>query len=92
MVASCTPSTVAFVANIQKSAKTHLNLHDDDKNNESWDNMMGPAIAGLAGLTLASQMAVATTLDVSSVASTSSEIDSMPIVLRQGTLQKQKVK
>jgi len=87
LVASCIPSTVAFVANIQKSAKTHLNLHDDDKNNESWDNMMGPAIAGLAGLTLASQMAVAATLDPSSVASTS-EIDSMPIVLRQDSTQR----
>jgi hypothetical protein len=87
---SCMPSTVAFVANTQKSVTTtQLNLKDKDGNNESWGRMVGPVMTGLAGLTLASHMAVAATLDPSSVLSMSSEIDATPIVLREGTLQQQ---
>lgn len=86
---SCMPSTVAFVANTQKSVTpTQLNLNDKDGNNESWDRMVGPAMAGLVGLTLASQMAVAATLDPSSIVSMSPEIDATPIVLREDSTTK----
>jgi len=83
------PSTVAFVANTQKSVTTtQLNLKDKDGNNESWGRMVGPVMTGLAGLTLASHMAVAATLDPSSVLSMSSEIDATPIVLREDSTTK----
>lgn len=70
---SCVPSSVAFVANTQKSVTTQLNLKAE--------NVVGPALAGLAGLTLASNMAVAAPLDQASVVS----IDSTPIVVQGGT-------
>lgn len=80
---SCIPSTVAFVANTQKSAKTHLKLKAENGNNESLDHMVGPALAGLAGLTLASHMAVAAPFDPSTVVSTSPESNSAPIIVRE---------
>ena len=72
---SCIPSTVAFVTFGQNSinANTQLNLQKEDGKN-SW---VGPALTGLAGLTLASQMAVAS-MDPSVV------VDTTPIVLREG--------
>ena len=75
---SCVPSSVAFVANTQKSVTTQLNLKAE---NGSWDNVVGPALAGLAGLTLASNMAVAAPLDQASVVS----MDSTSIVVQEGT-------
>jgi len=80
---SCIPSTVAFVGNTQKSFKTQLSLKAENGNNGVWDRVAGPALAGLAGLTLASQMAVGATLDPSSVVSTSPEFDSAPFVLQE---------
>ena len=82
---SCIPSTVAFVANTQKSVKTQLNLKAENRNNESLDHMVGPALAGLAGLTLASHMAVAAPLVPSTVVSSSLEISSASIIVREGT-------
>ena len=76
---ACVPSTLAFVPNTQKSVNTQLNLKAE---NESWDRVVGPAMAGLAGLTLTSQMAVAATLDPSSVVS---PVDSAPIIVQEGT-------
>ena len=87
LVVSCIPSTVAFVANTRTSVKTQLNVKAENGSNESWDHLVGPAMAGLAGLTLSSHMAVAATMDPSSVLSTS-EIDTTPVVLREGTSQK----
>ena len=71
---SCIPSTVAFVTFGQNSinANTQLNLQKEDGKN-SW---VGPALTGLAGLTLASQMAVASMPPT--------EIDVTPIVVREG--------
>lgn len=81
----CIPSTVAFVVTDQKPVKTQLYLKSKDGNNFDWDHMVGPAMTGLAGLTLASNMAVAATADPSSLVKTS-EIDATPIVLLEGTL------
>jgi len=81
---SCTPSAVAFVTNAPKPIKTELNARQGSENS-SWDRMVGPTVAGLAGLTIASQMAVASTLDPS-VVSTSSTINSEPTIVREGTL------
>ena len=80
---SCIPSSVAFVANTQRSVKTQLNLKAENENNGSWNHAVGPALAGLAGLTLASQMAVAAPLDPSVA-----EIGSTPIVVQGGMSQK----
>jgi hypothetical protein len=51
---SCIPSTVAFVTTSHKSSTSQLNLKADNKND--W---FGPTVTAVAGLTLASQMAVA---------------------------------
>lgn len=56
---SCIPSTVAFVTNSHKSVNTELNLQKKI--------VVGPAVTGLAGLTLASQMAFAVPVESSTV-------------------------
>lgn len=83
---ACAPSTVAFVPNTQKSVNTQLNLKADSGRNEGWDRVVSPALAGLAGLALTSQMAVAAPLDPSSVVS-NSPVDTAPIILQEGTSQ-----
>ena len=84
---SCIPSSVAFVSNNQKSIKTQLNLNDEDRSENSWDHMVGPAVTGLAGLSVASHIAVAATFDPASVEAMSPETSTAPTVLRQGTSQ-----
>ena len=79
---SCIPSTVAFVGNTHKSVNTgtQLSLQKENGNNDSWNNIIGPAVTGLAGLTLASQMAVAANVDPSMVTAASSFDATTPIV------------
>lgn len=84
----CIPSTAAFVATTKKSIKTQLNLKCEDGNNKNWDHMIGAAMTGLAGLTLASQMAVAASMDPSSVLTPSLEIDATPIILGEDSMSK----
>ncbi len=73
---ACVPSSVAFVANTQKSVQTQLNVKADG------NIMVGPALAGLAGLTLASQVAGAAPLDQA----VSPQIDATPIIVQEGML------
>lgn len=77
---SCIPSTVAFVGNTHKSVNTQLSLQKENGNNDSWNDIIGPAVTVLAGLTLASQMAVAANADPSMVTAASSFDSTTPIV------------
>lgn len=88
---SCIRSTVAFVANSQKSIKTQLNLSNEDTSENSWDHMVGPTMTCLAGLSLASQMVIAAPFDPASIEAMSSEINTTPTVSREDSTTKMQV-